>query len=61
MTMDKAEKYAANDEVMNDPSKCNGTGSHDEVVMESGGVTDADCPNYVEEDDVRDSIAEGYF
>lgn len=33
----------------------------DRIVMESGGTIDADCPNYVEEDDVKDSIAEGYF
>lgn len=31
------------------------------VVMESGGVVDMDNPKYVEEDDVMDSIAEGYF
>lgn len=47
--------------VFEDSLKCNGTGSHDGIVMESGGVIDAGCPNYVEEDDVMDSIAEGYF
>lgn len=41
--------------------RCNATGTHEDVVMESIGVTESDCPNYVEEDDVRDSIAEGYF
>ncbi len=31
------------------------------VTMKSGGTTEADAPNYVEGDDVKDSIAEGYF
>ncbi len=33
----------------------------DRISMESTGVVDMDDPNYVEEDDVEDSIAEGYF
>lgn len=41
--------------------KCNGTGTHDDIVMESGGVVNESCPDYVEEDDVKGSIAEGYF
>ena len=41
--------------------KCNGTGTHDDIVMESGGVINESCPDYIEEDDVKGSIAEGYF
>lgn len=42
-------------------SQCGGLGGRDQIVMESSGVVEADCPNYIEEDDVKDSIAEGYF
>ncbi len=43
-----------------DGQSCQGY-SHDPIVMEPVGVIDMDCPNYEEEDDVKDSIAEGYF
>lgn len=43
-----------------DSPSCQGY-SHDDMVMGSVGVVDMDCPNYTEEDDVKDSIAEGYF
>lgn len=33
----------------------------DQVIMESGGVIEMDDPGYVENDDVKDSMAEGYF
>lgn len=32
-----------------------------QVTMESGGVIEMDDPGYVENDDVKDSMAEGYF
>lgn len=60
MNMSTPDKFTANDKTAKDSLKCNGTGTHDEVVMESLGVIDADCPNYIEEDDVGNSIAEGY-
>ena len=33
----------------------------DQVTMESGGAIEMDDPGYVENDDVKDSMAEGYF
>ncbi len=33
----------------------------DKIVMESGGVVEKSSPNYKESNDVRNSIAEGYF
>ena len=60
MNMSTPGKFTVNDKAAKDSLKCNGTGTHDEVVMESLGVIDDDCPNYIEEDDVSNSIAEGY-
>lgn len=62
MTFDKNSATLSEDaNTQTSETNCNGTGTHDDIVMESGGVIDESCPNYVEEDDVKDSIAEGYF
>ena len=46
-----------NDDAYRDGRNCN----RDCIVMESEGVVNADSARYVENDDVMNSMAEGYF
>lgn len=57
---------AVSENVPSDGQSCSaahagGKDYRDQVTMESGGAIEMTDPDYVEDDDVKDSMAEGYF